>query len=188
MNKQIIVCDEDGKLVRVIGKGELNSPVGIAFNQLNGQLYVVDSGSFCIRVYTLDGVLMKSFGEKGNKNGQFSKTPNCITISKGGLVYVASERQAFSCVFNSDGEFLYQFGKFTDPEDMTTGKDGCVYVNDYQNNSVTKYDLKGVFLSCLVSRRDGLHSPTGICVFDFEPLPLIIIVDHGNSCIRVYSQ
>ncbi|XP_070560152.1 tripartite motif-containing protein 2-like [Ptychodera flava] len=71
-NNQVIVCDENGELIRCFGKGKIRLPIGIDINPVNGRVYIVDYGAHCIHIYDQDGNHIKSFGSNGSQKGQFS--------------------------------------------------------------------------------------------------------------------
>ncbi|XP_070556593.1 tripartite motif-containing protein 2-like [Ptychodera flava] len=71
-NKQVVVSDEDGKVITTFGQNELKYPRGISISPLDGAVYVsdwdgkigdkTDKEGHCIRKYTQDGQYIKSFG------------------------------------------------------------------------------------------------------------------------------
>ncbi|XP_077990898.1 E3 ubiquitin-protein ligase TRIM71-like [Glandiceps talaboti] len=190
-NNQVNVCDENGKWIRCFGKGDFEWPVGIAISPVNGRVYVADMEAFCIRIYQQDGVCLSSFHCDGD--GRFNSLYD-INISKNGNVIVADQGNNCIQIFDSDGKFLYKFGRkgnydgqINRPFGVTTDRDGNIYVSSYGNGKVQKFDCHGNFICRIDSDGDGLKRATGICVTDDEPRQ-VIVVDCGNSCMRVYSQ
>ncbi|XP_070560127.1 tripartite motif-containing protein 2-like [Ptychodera flava] len=136
-NNQVIVCDENGELIRCFGKGKIQCPVGIAINPVNGRVYIVDFSAHCIHIYDQDGNHIKSFGSNGSQEGQFSY-PLFVCIDTTGNVYVSDSSNNRIQVFNGDGHFLYTFGshgsgdgQMNSPRGVAVDKHGYVYVADY---------------------------------------------------------
>uniref|UniRef100_A0ABM0MLP2 E3 ubiquitin-protein ligase TRIM71-like n=1 Tax=Saccoglossus kowalevskii TaxID=10224 RepID=A0ABM0MLP2_SACKO len=86
-NKQVVVSDEYGKLIRMFGSSEIDDPWGIAINPVTKNVYVSEHSKDCIRKYTQDGVYIKSFGKSGDKQGEFN-IPYLLAINSKGMVYV----------------------------------------------------------------------------------------------------
>ncbi|XP_002739511.1 E3 ubiquitin-protein ligase TRIM71-like [Saccoglossus kowalevskii] len=192
-NKQVVVCDENSKIIRCFGNQELGCPDGIAISPTNGRVYVCDNSSHCIRIYTQDGDYVKSFGSFGNGQCEFSN-PYGMTINNKGNVIVAEYNHRIQ-VCDSDGVFLFSFGsqgngnnQFNCPYDVACDNDGNMYVCDCFNHRVMKYDSHGVFLSRIDSDQDGLNNLTGVCVTDDKPFGKVVVADHGNNCIKVFAQ
>ena len=69
-----------------MGSGELTWPVGIAVAEANGLLYVSENANR-ISVFTFEGLFVMSFGQEGEKSGQF-KHPYGVAVDSHGVVYV----------------------------------------------------------------------------------------------------
>ncbi|XP_070560151.1 tripartite motif-containing protein 2-like [Ptychodera flava] len=190
-NKQIIVCDENGKLIRYFGQGRIKFPGGIAINPVNGWVYIVDQNIHCVHIYDQDGNHIKSFGSNGSQEGQFIR-PFCVCINTIGNVYVSDRDNHRIQVFNGDGQFLFTFGckgsvdgQMNDPYGIAVDRHGNVYVADNGNNRIMKYESHGRFVSRVDDASGQLNSPIGVCVTDDDR---VIVSDRGNGCIRMYAQ
>ncbi|XP_070560137.1 tripartite motif-containing protein 2-like [Ptychodera flava] len=190
-NKQVIVCDENGELIRCFGKGNIKYSIGIAINPVNGKVYVVEFSAHCIHIYDQDGNHIKSFGSNGSQKGQLSY-PYFVCIDNTGNVYVSDSGNHRIQVFNGDGQFLYRFGsrgsghgRMNWPQGVAVDKHGYVYVAEYNNNRIVKYESNGKFVCRIDDVSDALNHPIGICVTDDER---VIVSDYGNSCIKVFTQ
>ncbi|XP_077990902.1 E3 ubiquitin-protein ligase TRIM71-like [Glandiceps talaboti] len=192
-NKQVDVCDENGKWIGCFGKGDFQHPIGIAISPVNGRVYVADMEGHCIRIYQQDGTYIMSFGSQGDGDGQFNQ-PHGVNVLKNGNVIVVDNKNNHLQVFDSNGKFLYKFGRKGDndgqlnlPSGVTTDRDGNIYVCNRGNGKVQKFDCHGNFICRIDSDGDWLKRATGICVTDDEPCQ-VIVADLSNHCIRVYSQ
>ncbi|XP_070562403.1 tripartite motif-containing protein 2-like [Ptychodera flava] len=190
-NKKVIVCDENGKLIKCFGKGQFQCPVGIAINPLNGRVYVVDYTAHCIHIYDQEGNHIKSFGSYGSQEGQFHH-PLFVCINNTGVVYVSEYSNHRIQAFNGDGHFLYTFGSYgsgdgqlNHPRGVAVDKHGYVYVADQSNNRIVKYESRGQFVCRIDDVGDSLNRPIGVCVTDDDR---VIVADKGNNCIKVFAQ
>ena len=69
------------------GPKRFDAPSGLAAHR--GELYIANEGLHCIQVLNLQGVHLRSFGEKGHKPGQFD-SPTAVAICRDRVV--VSER------------------------------------------------------------------------------------------------
>ncbi|XP_070560806.1 tripartite motif-containing protein 2-like [Ptychodera flava] len=189
-SNQVIVCDENGNVVRCFGKGKFRYPIGIANNYFNGRVYVVDNWAHCIHIYDKGGNHIKSFGGFGNRNGQFSY-PTFVCIDNTGNVFVSDSGNHRIQVFNGDGHFLYTFGsegngdgELDYPKGVAVDKHGHVYVADCNNARVVKYESRGKYVCNVDDASDVLNSPMSVCVADNGT---VIVGDQKGNCIKVFA-
>ena len=136
------------------GQGEFtNEVIGLAINSRN-ELFIVDQDGTRVQVFDLQGNYLRSFGEKGNSDGQFQE-PQGITVDTLDLVYVADKKRNDIQIFSRGGEYLYSFGKsgapgsdLNEPESMAIHQER-LYVADEENRRVQIYDLRGKHLGHL---------------------------------------
>ncbi|XP_077984810.1 E3 ubiquitin-protein ligase TRIM71-like [Glandiceps talaboti] len=193
-NNQVLVCDENLKLIRCFGKDELKSPFGIAINPNNGRIYVVDYSAHCVHIYSVDHTYIKSFGSHGNGAGQFNN-PYCVCITGNGNVIVSDCGNHRMQVFSEDGEYIQFFGsegseegQLSTPEGVLTDGEGFVYVCDYRNNRVQKFDSNFRFVCYVNGADEELKRPTAICITDDEPLGKLVVSEYGGKRISVFNQ
>ncbi|XP_077984646.1 tripartite motif-containing protein 2-like [Glandiceps talaboti] len=193
-NEQVVVCDENGKVIRCFGKGELSSPQGIVINPVNGMVYVLDRGSKCVGIYNQDGKSLKSFGSKGSGPGQFA-SPFGLCCTRAGHVIVPDTDNHCVQVFDADGNHLYSFGRkgngdgeFDRPEYAVEDKEGNLIVSEYANSRMQKFDVNGKFICHMYTKDGGFNSPIGMCISDDKPFGNVIVADTSNSCVKVFAQ
>ncbi|XP_070554589.1 tripartite motif-containing protein 2-like [Ptychodera flava] len=197
-NKQVVVCDEDGKLVKCFGKGELRHPRGIAVSPINGNVYVVDTDADSVFIYRPDGDHIKTFGRQENADARLS-SPWCVAIDYNGNVFVSNCGNHTIKVYSANGDYLFSFGslgsdngQFYHPEGIATDMYGYVYVCDCWNNRVQKFDLYGSFVCRVDSPAHHLRSPVGICVNNDEagddPFGQVIVVEQNSGLVKVFHQ
>ncbi|XP_077999933.1 E3 ubiquitin-protein ligase TRIM45-like [Glandiceps talaboti] len=199
-NKQILVSDEDGNVLRCFGQNELKYPIGVCISPLDGTVYVTDwdghfgdktdkEGSHCIRKYRQNGDYINSFGKYGDKNGEF-KGPNYIYIDSQGILYVTDFDNDCVQVFNADDQFLYKCGiagksegQLFGPRGIVMDKDRYLYVSD--DKCVQKFDMSGRFICRIDRDGDRLNVPTGLVLTNDVPVKLVV-VDRFNHCLKVF--
>ncbi|XP_077865120.1 E3 ubiquitin-protein ligase TRIM56-like [Saccoglossus kowalevskii] len=188
-NKQVVVSNENRKLIRAFGSSELDFPHGIAINPVTKNVYVTEYILGCVRKYKQDGCYINAFGRKGDQPGEFN-APYLLAINKKGMVYVADNINGRIQVFNSDDQFMFEFsstgdGIMTRPRGVAIDKNDYVYVSS--NHRVTKYDSYGQFICRIDSDMDSLSYPRGIAVTD-DVRCKISVVDNGNKSIKVFVE
>jgi|GEM_PF-3323423 len=91
-NHRVVVFDEEGNLLRVIGgPEELHRPMGVAAAGMH--LVVVDSDNHRVLLFERAGQRLASLGGLGQGEGEFSQ-PRGVAIDRAGTVYVADTRNA----------------------------------------------------------------------------------------------
>nr|XP_006812371.1 PREDICTED: tripartite motif-containing protein 2-like [Saccoglossus kowalevskii] len=192
INKQVVVCDDSGRLIRCFGNKELQNPYGIAISPTNGKVYVADRWSDCIRLYSQEGDYCMSFGRKGNQSGEINGL-NGINVNSDGNVVVPEENNNRVQVFDPFGKSLFSFkgdneGKLNCPEDVVTDREGCMYVCNYGNSRILKFDSSDRFVDRIDSDKDGVKGPQGICLTDDKPYARVIVAEYSGHCVKVFAQ
>ena len=92
-NKEVIILDQDYKLIRRFGRGsgdsKLNCPRGVAVGH-----HVIAVSEFwddVVRKYSLQRDYLSKFGSRGSGNGQFNE-PRGLCFNSKGLLYVVDCR------------------------------------------------------------------------------------------------
>ena len=154
--KKVYGYSPAGKLISAIGKkGEFSRPVGLAINKTLNRLYIVDTIEHIVKVYSLDGDQLFTFGkpEGGAAPGSFNSPTNIAVDQNSGNVVVTDTHNFRIQVFNQDGEFINEFGKigdrpgmFSRPKGIGVDSEGHVYVADAGFNQVQIFDQDGTLL------------------------------------------
>ncbi|XP_070546092.1 tripartite motif-containing protein 2-like [Ptychodera flava] len=191
-NKQVVVIDKNGHVIRCFGQNELKDPGGIGISPVDGNVYVTDYGGHCVRVYTQHGKYLKSFGLGGSGEGEFNG-PLGVVIATTGMVFVADYHNQRIQVFNAHDQYLYSFdckngdGTMRYPIGIAIENDKYVYVSSRDPSGLLKFESSGKFVCRIDSDSDGLKEPTGIALTDDVPCR-VIVTDTINHCIMVFVQ
>jgi hypothetical protein len=132
-----------------------NRPTDIAFDA-QGNIFVADGqGNARVAKFDKDGVFVKSWGSKGNGDGQFDVVRS-IAVTADGDVYVADGGNNHRIqVFDNNGTYKRQFQAVGNPQAicLTTGANPILYVSNTNppNNidtagEIYKMDLNGKLL------------------------------------------
>lgn len=116
-------------------------PGATAVSVAGGRAYVTNPEG-TVDIYTLDGTYLKSFGSKGEGDGQFDD-PRGIEVA-GGYVYVADTFLKRVQQFTLDGVYVSQAtdDKFERLDGVGANDRGNVYVADQFTNLVTGYRVR----------------------------------------------
>ncbi|XP_070546419.1 tripartite motif-containing protein 2-like [Ptychodera flava] len=162
-NKQVVVSDENGHVIRCFRQNELKDPRCIGISPVDGNVYVTDTGGHCVLIYTQHGKYLRSFGSEGKGQGQFKNLWG-IVIATTGIVFVADNGNKRIQVFNAHDQYLYSFdcqsgdGKMRCPRGIAIENDKYVYVTTFPGN-LLKFESSGKFVCRIDSDSDGLSAP-----------------------------
>ncbi|XP_077991488.1 tripartite motif-containing protein 2-like [Glandiceps talaboti] len=200
-NKQVVVSDEKGHLVRCFGQNKIKYPNGITISPVDGSVYVTDwDGKYsvtvkeghCVIKYTQDGKFINSFGKYGFKEGEF-RGPSSVVINSQGIVFVSDYDNDCIHVFNANCQYMNKIGHSGTADGelygvtcIDTDKDGYLYVTDV-GDRIQKFNSSGRFICRIDSEEDGLSSPKGITVLSSGSTCRLVVADTGNHCIKVFA-
>ncbi len=177
----------------VIGDDSLIRPTGIAINQKEGLLYVVDTGSHCVDVFDLKGKKLFSFGSHGSQDGQFNY-PTHIALDKDGNVYVMDTLNFRVEIFGRSGKFKSSFGNngtsihdLMKPKGIAVDTEGHVWISDSFRNTIQVFDRKGTLL--LIFGKLGVgpgqfNVPEGIFI---DSANRLFVADSYNYRLQIYQ-
>lgn len=172
----------------------LTRPSGIAIDKARQRLYVVDTPSHDVKIFDLEKrALLKTFGERGEQNGEFNY-PSFVTVDKAGQLYVTDTLNSRIQVFDVDGRFLRAFGKKGDgtgdlsaPKGVGVDSEGHTYVADADFDNLQIFDEKGrllLFLGASGQTAGKFWLPTGLFVDDRDR---IYVADSYNKRVQIFQ-
>ncbi len=140
-----------GRFMQAIGergreKGQFNLPLH-AVVDLQGRVWVVDSGNFRVQQFSPDGRPGITFGSLGRYPGQFAR-PKGIAADPAGNLYVVDTAFGNFQIFNPEGELLLFIGQrgqagkpgiYMLPSGIDVDLDGRIYVVDQFFRKVDVY-------------------------------------------------
>lgn len=168
----IMKFDKDGNMVMSFGAGYINWPHGIHVDH-DGNVWVTDgrdntSGDnppaqvtgHQVHKFSPTGIHLMAIGEPGGaREPDYLFQPNDVHVAPNGDIFIAeghsnsTEAPARVLKFNSEGEFLMDFGshgdgpgEFTQPHALAMDSRGRLFVGDRSNNRVQIFDQNGNFI------------------------------------------
>lgn len=168
-------------------KEGIKLPAGVTVNS-EGKIFVADKKDNKVLVYTLDGKLIKSAGEKGNKPGQLG-SPVDLAIYKDRLYVLEQGNSRISC-FGFDLNFIESFGskgngggQFSSPTGLAIDPYGSIYVADTGNKRIQIISPQGIFYAT-IEDKTLFKNLTDVAV---DSLRNIYALDKTNNTVSKFS-
>jgi len=169
--------------------GNLQTPWGVAVNERN-EIAVTDKGNNRVQLFSSDGTYLRSFGTKGDKQGEFDFPCGIAFDIKNGNILVVDSVNHRVQLFSERGEFLNQFGKqgtldhqLQYPRGLSVDSDGNVIVTDSGNKVIKIFSPSGQFLRRIGG--EGTFKRPWHCVqYD----NFLIVSDSEENSIKVFSR
>jgi len=177
---------------RGAGKGELDSPMGIAADA-SGNILVADTNNGRIEKFSPTGGFLSIIGTKGTGHGQLGE-PNGIAIDRTGNMYVAEVGHNHRVQkLAPDGRFIAEWKGpspgFYGPRRIAIGPDDSVYVVDQGHTRIVKFNPDGQVLAVWGTKGSGdgqSDDPTSVAV---DPTSgKIYVADPMNRRIQVFDS
>ena len=191
--KKIFVINHKAKVATPVKLNRaLKQPTGIVWNAAMDRLYVADTKAHNIKIFSPEGVLLKSLGKRGNNRGDFN-FPTLLWLDRNNHLWVTDSLNFRIQKFDEAGKILGTFGKLGDstghlsrPKGVATDASGHVYVVDALFHGVQVFDQKGTLL--LYFGQQGTDNgefwlPSGIFVGKDQR---IYVADSHNKRIQVF--
>jgi streptogramin lyase len=140
---QVFKFSPDGKVLMTLGKagvaGEgpdtFNAPSAVVVAP-NGDIFVADGhgGNTNARIVKFDknGKFIKTWGQKGSGEGEFS-TPHTLAFDSKGRLFVGDRGNNRIQIFDQDGKFLEVWAQFGRPSGIFIDKKDVMYVADSES-------------------------------------------------------
>ncbi|MGA7276106.1 MAG: hypothetical protein WBX14_14765 [Candidatus Udaeobacter sp.] len=176
---------------RGTGKGEFDSPVGIAVDP-NGNVFVADTNNGRIEKFSPTGAFLDIIGTKGSGQGQLG-APNGIAVDHAGNIYVADASNHRVQKLAADGKLIAEWngpgGGFYGPRRIAIGSDNSVYVVDQGHTRVVKFSPDGQVLTVWGTKGTGdgqFDDPASVAV---DPTAnKVYVADPRNKRIQVFDS
>ena len=161
---------------------------------INGNIFISDEGKHKIIILSEKGEYIKSWGEKGTKEGQFNRPSGICFTSKGNLIVSDTLNHRIQ-EYTPDGNFVRQFGKkgtdqgqFNMPWGVATDSKDNIYVSDWKNDRIQKFSDKNDFIFSIGkkgSNNGEFNQPTYI---EVDPHDDLYIADTFNNRVQQFNQ
>ena len=132
-------------------KEDFTYPWAAAVNERD-EIVITDSCNNRVQVFSSDGTYLRSFGSKGNKEGEFNSPKGIAIDNESGIIFIADTANHRIQLFSEQGEFLNKFGvegnldhQLSFPYGLSIGSDGNCIVGDSGNNKIKLFSRTGQF-------------------------------------------
>ena len=171
------------------GAGMLGCPWGVAVNERD-EIAVTDAVNDRIQVYNSDGTYLRSFGTRGDKQGEFNFPIGIAFDPKNGNILVVEHLNHRVQLFSEQGEYLNHFGEQGNldhqlefPHSLSVDSDCNVIVADSGNKVIKIFSLNGHFLR-KIGEEGSFNTPLHCVQYD----NYLIVSDKDENCIKVFNK
>ncbi len=188
--QQIEFVREVGQSDKKAKQRTMSAPQALAAG-LN-EVYVADTDAHRVVVLDLDGKVLRTWGSKGDKAGQF-RVPAGIAVDEQARVYVSDTGNHRIQVFDPKGKLLRSFGikgsgprQFSGPAGLYAHR-GLLYVADRGNSRVQVLSADGIFLQqlSLKTKKDEMKEPVAVAV---DAQNKVFVLDRETSMVWGFDQ
>lgn len=192
-NAVIFEFSLDGETLRHFGGGLLKRPTAIAVHPIDRRIFVVDTSSHQIAIFSPAGKLLDRLGKRGKKAGAFNY-PTHITFDEKGNLYVVDSMNFRVQVFDRELSLITKFGRhgdrlgeFSKPKGIAVDRDGYIYVIESFYDHLLVFDNKGRFMLPVGGNGDQpgkFNLPAGVAVHGDQ----IYVADSYNRRIQIFRM
>ena len=186
-DNKILVFGQNGEYISTFHNGSsLSEPRGISFDA-DGNLIVCDAGNECVQFFSPNGNIFKKVGA-----GRLRMPFDCVCHKD--KVFVSDREAHLIKVFNSNGEFLYEFGTYgtgngelNHPTGLAVDKMGHLLVCCSDNHRVQVFTLDGKFVAKFGDNGQELgqmFNPTSVSVLKSGR---IVVCEFRNNRLQVFE-
>jgi len=178
--------------------GGISYPEGLGVSP-NGRLLVADTWNDRILLCDDEGRPVAAFGKNGQAKGELLR-PRSVTTDGRGNIYVVDCWNQRVQKFSPEGRFMMTFGqqgaplgydegpgKWVYPHSAAVDSNGNIYVSDFNNNRVHKFNAMGKFVMMwgIQGRQDGQFShPSGLAI---DKQDRLYVADLGNNRVQRFT-
>lgn len=185
--------DRAGKSLGVIGKGQLQRPVGLVLDAVMNELYVADTYAHVIKVFDIEGALLRTLGRRGESPGNFNY-PTYLALNQDELYVVDTMNAQVQVVDSETGESKRVIGRrglnvgdLVRPKGVALDGDGNVYVVESYHDYLLIFSPEGQFLLPIggTGQRAGqFYLPAGVWT---DGRDRIYVADMFNGRVSVFQ-
>ena len=196
-NKQVRKFSPDGESLQAVGSPgdgplQFQFPYGVAVNNANGSVYIVDWTAHCVQVLNSDLSFVSKFGSNGSGEGQFNH-PYGIALDSARSVYITDTDNNRIQIFEHDGRYLRQFGKkgsgpgeLNCPRSICIDSDDVVYVGELGNSRISLFTSDGKFLKSFGSKGSGLGQFDRTFGIAVDKYGVVYVSDYDNKRVQLF--
>lgn len=194
---KIVIYDAGGNHLKSISEAAgnpLGRPTGITFNPLDKRIYVSDTLTHRILVFSRLGEFITAVGSRGEKTG-FLNFPTHLGSDPSGNIYVSDSMNFRAQIHNPDNGTWSAFGRhgngsgdFASPKGIGADANGFIYVAETLFDTIQIFDRQGTYLLAIGSQGSGpgqFWMPSGLFVDTVANL--LYVCDTYNRRIQIFE-
>ena len=168
-------------------------PNTIKFDK-DGNLFISDEGKHKIIILSETGKFIKSWGIKGDKEGQFNRPSGICFTSKGNLIVSDTLNHRIQ-EYTPDGNFVRQFGEngtdkgqFNMPWGVATDSKDNIYVSDWKTNRIQKFSYANDYIFSIGEKGTNngfFNQPTYL---EVDPHDDLYVSDTFNNRVQQFNE
>ncbi|MCK9475437.1 MAG: NHL repeat-containing protein [Candidatus Muirbacterium halophilum] len=196
-NYRIQILDQDLKVLSEIDCKDPDNnkrypPRSVAVDY-DGNVYAVMSSYNVIWKFNTEGKLVRKFGSKGNKPGEFDN-PRYIAVDSLNNIYISDYNNDRIQIFNTDGVCKGYFGEkgsglghFNKPEGIFIDKEARILIVDAENHRIQVFNSTDIFkyrtLARYYTRINDIEMANTYYnkIYEIDPLDIVakkIVIDN----------
>ena len=172
------------------GLGGMMWPTSVALDG-DENLYLSDEYFNKVTKFDREGNPISEWGKKGSGDGEFNQ-PSGLLI-RGEVMYVVDSRNNRIQMYTLDGDFIDQWGsagegtgEFNLPWGICDDSEGNIYIADWRNDRVQKFDAKGNHTLTIAGGVNSvLDRPADVAV---DSSGTLFVADWGSQRLVVLDQ
>ena len=172
------------------GLGGMMWPTSVALDS-DENLYLSDEYFNKVTKLDREGNPISQWGRKGSGDGEFNQ-PSGLLI-RGEVMYVVDSRNNRIQMYTLDGDFIDQWGsagegngEFNLPWGICDDSEGNIYIADWRNDRVQKFDAKGNHTLTIAGGVNSvLDRPADVAV---DSSGTLFVADWGSQRLVVLDQ
>ena len=172
------------------GLGGMMWPTSVALDS-DENLYLSDEYFNKVTKFDREGNPISEWGRKGSGEGEFNQ-PSGLLV-RGEVMYVVDSRNNRVQMYTLDGDFIGQWGsggegngEFNLPWGICDDTEGNIYIADWRNDRVQKFDPQGNHISTIAGGVDSvLDRPADVAV---DSSGTLFVADWGSQRLVVLDQ
>ncbi len=195
-NGRVQIFSKDGKYNSFFGgkvgfleknkEGKFSSPVSIACD-LNGKIYVADSGFSMVQAFNKDGIFLFTVGPE--IGGIKLLKPSDVKVDENNTLYILDSELKKVIVVDSNGKYInsWDISALSKPVSFDYDGMGYFYFLDREKSNVSVYGKKGNYISSFFAKGHGkmeFYEPTIVRIYGEK----LFVSDPANSKLASYDM
>lgn len=192
-NRRVQVFDRHGRYLRKIDLSQWNArPVEVKVHAKSGHLYVSDANNHQILCFKKDGSFNFSWGDLGERLGEF-RFPGMTAVDSKGDIYVVDILNGRVQIFNALGKNPRQIGELGvlpgqlfRPKGVAVDDRSFIYVSDSYTGLIQVFDKAGKFHGILSAGADALLRLTTPLGLAFDSNRRLYVVQSTLNTVSIF--